>query len=184
VTGCEPGGLCRGTALVAAPAPESCDPHPAIFAVDAVIGDVSVRIVNAHPSASNRQCRTEQIQGLFEEYMGAQPVADPGLNILIMGDLNLHPFSDFTDSSIELWRAYVGEGKAYYYLSGPAEHDPPYPTNAGRTIDHVVTNFAAGNCMTLGRSRDAPRFDGTYGDVDPEGTDHSPLVCELVFTQD
>jgi hypothetical protein len=181
IPGCEPGGLCRGTAMIAAPAPAVCDAHPAIFAVDAEIRGLPVRIVNAHPSASNRQCRTEQLQGLFQGYQGAPPVADPKRNMLIMGDLNLHPFSDFTDSSIEIWRAYAGEGKDYYYLSGPAEHDPPFPTNAGRTIDHVISNFAMGKCLTLGRAPQTPRFDGTHGDTDPAGTDHSPIVCELRF---
>lgn len=181
IPGCEPGGLCLGSALVAAPAPESCDAHPSIFGVDAVVGDVSIRIVDAHPSASILDCRAGQLQGLFEGYAGAPPVADPALNLLIMGDINLTPFTDYTDSSIDIWRAHVGDGKAFYYLSGPAEHDPPWPTNAGRAIDHVITNFATGHCVTMGRSSEARRLDGTFGDTDPEGTDHSPLICELRF---
>ena len=99
--------------------------------------------------------------------------------MLILGDMNLDPFSEATDSSIDVWRGYVGKGRDYDYLSGPAEHQDPYPTNAGRTIDHVVSNFAQGKCITLGRTGQLPRLDGTFGDTDPEGTDHSPIICEL-----
>ena len=182
IAGCEPGDLCRGTAMIAAPAPDVCDPHAAVFAVDAVVRGVDVRIVDAHPAASNRECRTQQLQGLFERYMGATPVALPDRNMLIMGDLNLDPFSaDYTDSAIDVWRAHVGDRKEYYYLNGPAEHDPPYSTNSGRAIDHVVSNFAKGRCITLGRAPGQPRLDGSVGDAFPEGTDHSPILCELDF---
>ena len=182
VAGCEPGALCVGEAVIAAPAPDVCGPHAAIFAVDADIRGKKVRIVNAHPAASDSECRAAQVRDMFEGAGETPPVADPALNVIIMGDLNLNPFNeDFEDDSIAAWRAHVGQGRDFYYLSGPAEHDPPYPTCAGRAIDQVVSNFAAGTCTTLGRSADLPRLDGTSGDADPQGTDHSPILCELEF---
>jgi len=179
--GCGVGEMCRGKGALTLPEPDGCEPYPVIFGVDARIGGNKMRIIDAHPAASKSECRTKDIEHLFRGVGGKKPLADPGLKVLAMGDLNMDPFLEPPDASARIWRDFVGGEKPFRYMCGPAEANPPYPTCAGRTLDHVISNFAIGDCMTLGRDKDNPRLDGTVGTANPQGTDHSPILCKLYF---
>jgi len=183
IVGCPPGEICRDRGSLTHGVPEGCDTKPVAFGIDVEIHDMLVRVVNAHPAASGEECRAEEVRRVFEGYGDVPPLALRDRQTIVMGDLNLDPFRDGSDSpDIMAWNSHVGEGKEYYYVSGPAEEDPPLPTNAGRTIDHVVTNFASGLCATLGEAPGTVRLDG----IDTpravmEANDHRALLCDLVF---
>ncbi len=80
------------------------------------------------------------------------------------------------------FRTWVGAGEAFHCHRGPAERSPPritasYPQilsyGGDHTYDHVVSNFAAGTCTTLGEAPNTTRLDGG------SGTDHRALLCHL-----
>ncbi|MFH1537657.1 MAG: hypothetical protein ABIH66_01770 [bacterium] len=177
---CPEGELCRAGEAVRAPLPEGCEDKASISAIDVAINDFEMRIVNAHPQSQGNACRGAHVRALFEGTEGGTPVASTDFNLLIMGDMNLDPYREVDDESISVWNEHVGEGKDFYYLSGPAEHDPPYKTCAGRLLDHVVTNFAKGSCKTLGEAPGTERLDGVEKDkVVPESNDHRAILCEI-----
>lgn len=182
IENCPDGELCKGpNAAITLPEPEGCEPYPVVFGVNFIIGGKTIRMVNAHPAASQAKCRKGDISNLFGNAADTGPLADPKLNVLTMGDFNTDPFHGTDDEAADILRDNVGPGKTFYYLSGPAEHDPPFTTSVNRTIDHVFTNFANGKCKTLGRDKDNPRLDGSVGEPRTEGTDHSPVLCEITL---
>ncbi len=184
VAGCPDGELCREKAHIVQDVPEGCDPLANIFAIDIEAGGDTYRIVNGHPIASDKTCRTGEVQRMFEGYGSVPPLALADRPTLITGDMNLDPFkAPKTDSDILVWDKHVGDGKPFYYLSGPAEHTPPYETDAGRTLDHVVSNFAEGSCVTLGQAPGRPRPAGIPTlRMDSTTLDHDPILCELTFS--
>jgi hypothetical protein len=99
-------------------------------------------------------------------------------NVLIMGDLNLDPWKE-NDVSTRYWNQQVGmpETHEFYYHSGIAERDPPYPSIQfsafKRTYDHVVSNFLRGTTVTLGAAPSTSRLDGG------SGMDHLGIYGEL-----
>lgn len=154
-----------------APVVEGCDPGFSLSAVDIALEEgVSFRLVNAHPqSGFETACRAAQLEQLFDDLAGPGPT-------LIAGDLNLDPFED-TDESVVVWDEHVGEGKRFRYHSGEAEHRPPYPTSVNPldtgVLDHVVSDFLEGSCVTLGEAPGSAPLDGG------EGMDHRALRCGL-----
>ena len=175
IEGCDKGKFCTN-ALSIKP-PSHCNQAFRIAAVDIKLGGVSFRLINGHPDSKKFDCRTEHLKQVFE---GKDKLVKDG-QTLIMGDMNLDPFigNPKIDSSVALWRKYVGEGKAFHYHSGPAEHDPPYPTDLlGRTIDHVLSDFAKGSCKTLGKAPGTIRIDGK-SPPKLSRLDHSAVLCDL-----
>jgi hypothetical protein len=175
IAGCERGKHCV-TAETAAGV-QHCDDGFSVSAADVTLGKVSLRVVNAHPDSLNRECRKAQLQQIFEK----DPLLARGSRVIAMGDFNLDPYrtDPKDDPSVALWHNFVGEGKAFYYHSGIAEHDPPYPTDLlQRTIDHVISNFARGVCKTLGQAPGTERIDGEPPTL-LAGLDHLALLCEL-----
>ena len=196
IEGCPQGQLCPSLARVDQP-DSACDGGFTVSAVTVVLhaNGMRIGIVNAHPQSNDvaslkkekaqcqTACRERALRQIFETVDGQPPLAQEDRN-LILGDINIDPFRD-DDASIQLWKQYVGaysEGKPYYYHSGPAEHNPPYYTSflpwKKRTLDHMVSNFAKGTCITLGEAPGTERLDGG------KGTDHRALFCELEIPLD
>lgn len=181
VKGCAAGDICLGAAGVTHDLPADCDPNPVIFGIDVDIKGTPVRVVNAHPSASNRKCRAESLRRMFEGYGEVPPLAAPDRTNLVMGDMNVDPYNwskNYED--VAVWHRYVGGGLPFHTLSGIAEHDPPYPTAAGSVIDHFISNFAQGKCTTLGAAPGTKRLDGyPVGKPIQDAPDHLAIFCEI-----
>lgn len=184
---------CQSGALCATPdrpltdsVPDGCDDKPVIFGINIIKNGKVFRIVNGHPAATGEECRAGEVRRMFEGYDGRRPLADNDMPTLAMGDMNLDPFMDDpTSPDIIAWNSHVGAGKDFYYLSGPAERQPPYPTAVGKTIDHAITNFASGNCVTLGEAEGTSRLDGVAkGVYNPEANDHRAILCDLDLNAD
>lgn len=187
VKDCEPGAMCRRRGSITHDPPAGCDTKPVVFGIDLDIEGHEVRIVNAHPAASGEECRAEQVRRMFEGYGDTPPLAPPDTPTIITGDMNLDPFRDSPDSpDILHWLTHVGDDRPFYYLSGIAEADPPFATCAGRTLDHVITNFAAGSCSTLGEATGTVRLDGEKSrKAVIDANDHRAIFCELeLMTED
>lgn len=182
VEGCASGELCMNGTGLTHDVPEGCDEKAVIFGVDLMIGDKKMRFVNGHPIATVEDCRAGEALRMFEGYDDVPPLADANLPTLVMGDMNLDPFRDLPESpDIKVWQAHVGEGHDFYYLSGIAETDPPHiSAGGGKTLDHVITNFANGKCQTLGEAEGTERLDGVPAEqYVPEANDHRAILCEL-----
>jgi len=177
IDGCPRGRLCRGGAMADVPK-DNCDPGFTVSKVTTTVHGVRMAIVNVHSNSRSIICRKKAFRRIFETVDGKPPLASEERN-LILGDMNVDPFCS-DDASARLWIQYVGgvnEGKPYHYHSGPAEHIPPYPTYPalGRVLDHVISNFAEGICLTLGESPGTERLDGG------SGMDHRALLCDLTI---
>ena len=186
IDGCEPGALCADAAITPAN-PEGCDGGFTVSAVDVVpTGGPAFRVINGHPpSGFETACRHAQMRQIFEGHEGEAPLAEDGPTLLA-GDFNLDPFTDTPmvtdDPSVATWNAFVGEGKRFHYHSGPAEHEPPYPTSfflIEYVLDHVASDFLTGACTTLGEAPGTMRLDGFDQGRPEEGTDHRALDCRL-----
>ncbi|HOX27861.1 MAG TPA: hypothetical protein PLQ76_01770 [bacterium] len=182
IEGCGLGEMCNGApAAITHELPEDCDQKTVIFGVNAVIGGLKIRIINAHPSASETNCRAAAIKRMFEGYGKILPLASMEIPTLAMGDLNMDPYrDDAAKPDVSIWRSYVGKGRPFRYLSGIAENDPPLLTCAGRSIDQVITNFAGGSCKTLGAAPGTARLDNYPADKPiTEAPDHKAILCEI-----
>ncbi|HOO55626.1 MAG TPA: hypothetical protein PLN69_02310 [bacterium] len=181
VAGCEPGEICYSEAAVTHDVPDGCSPSAVIFGVDLSVNGKRIRVVNGHPIATDRVCRAGEIKRMFEGYDDVLPLALDEVPTLIMGDMNMDPYNGSPENEdVTSWLKHVGEGKRYYYLSGIAEHDPPYVTCAGRVLDHVITNSAGGKCVTLGGAPDVKRLDGyPVGKPIQDAPDHLAVFCNL-----
>jgi hypothetical protein len=181
VAGCAAGELCIGKGAINMETPEGCDTGPSIFGIDVSIAGDSIRVTNAHPSASSRDCRSKMIIEMFDGNNGENPIADASIPTLVMGDLNMDPYNwpaDYAD--VAAWIGHVGVEGDFHYLSGVAEHDPPYPTAAGRVIDQFISNIATGTCKTLGAAPDTQRLDGyPMGKPIQDAPDHLAIFCEI-----
>lgn len=173
IDGCTAGERCDDAETP--PAPAGCDDGFSVSAVSVVTASGgSFRLVNAHPASGfQTACRAQQLRQMFE-------LARDG-PALVAGDMNVDPWTD-TDESVLVWDEHVGgtvdDGdKRFRYHSGPAEHEPPYPTSVNalstNVLDHVVSDFLEGSCVTLGEAPDSERLDGG------EGMDHRALFCSL-----
>ena len=177
IRGCADGELCIASAVAqTADAGAGCDPG---FSVSAVTVEprrgAAFRLVDLHPPSGKAvACRRAALVDVFE---GPAALAR-GNRSLLSGDFNLDPFAG-TDASEDYLRSRVGPGTAFHFHSGTAEHQPPFLTAVydwplgSFTYDHVISNFAAGTCRTLGAAPGTVRLDGGTG------TDHRALVCDL-----
>jgi endonuclease/exonuclease/phosphatase family metal-dependent hydrolase len=175
IEGCLPGELCYTDKGLDTPTAE-CNPEFIIMSVNATIRNIPMRLINAHPHSQDKQCRDNSLEQLFESI---SDVSGTKANIIIAGDFNFDPFRSAKNTP-SAWGRNVGtfgSGKPFYYHSGIAEHNPPYPTAhfllQKKTIDHVISNFAAGVCATLGESPGTQRIDGG------KGMDHRAILCEM-----
>jgi len=175
IVGCPLGGLCTSDRMVTIS--EGCRTHLTVFAAAVEVRGRTFDVVNAHPENRSANCRLKSLQQVFEGDLIQEDRA------LIMGDLNLDPWLG-DDVSTEYWNTQVGPVETYefYYHSGSAEHQPPYPTVRYpffvRTLDHVVSNFMAGTMITLGEAEGTTRLDGG------RGMDHRALYGWLGFPEE
>jgi hypothetical protein len=182
VEGCPKGELCRSGEAMRVEIAEGCEAGSSISAVNVKIGDKKLHLINAHPQAKGSACRAETLRRMFEGSEKQPPLISKEMPNLIMGDMNLDPFRDKMEPSVEIWNHYVGNDKQFKYLSGSAEHDPPFPTDAGRTLDHVISDVAAGSCLTLGEATGTQRLDGVEKDkTATDANDHRAILCKLKF---
>lgn len=171
IAGCSEGARCGDAETP--PAPEGCDDGFSVSAVDVVPkGGGSFRLVNGHPASGfETACRAQQLRQMFEQLAGDGAA-------LVAGDMNLDPWTD-SDESVSVWDEHVGDGKRFRAHSGAAEHEPPYPTSVNplseNVLDHVVSDFLEGTCVTLGEAPGSERLDGG------EGMDHRALSCALAL---
>lgn len=159
-----------------------------IFDVEVRMAGRAVRLVSGHPQSGfgfpgmgeATAARAEQVRRMFER-------AEGSARVIVGGDMNLDPFARRGDASTEAWNAHVDlydeagtltrEGR-FRYHSGIVERIPPWPTTSylaplpNHTLDHVVSSFASGNCVTR---RGDSRIDGG------RGMDHFALDCALVL---
>ncbi len=180
IAGCPLGELCTDADVdeTAPPPGAGCDDGFSVSAVTILPRHARpFRLVDLHPPSGKAvDCRRAALVQVFE---GARALAR-GPRTLLSGDFNLDPFAG-NDASEQYLRAHVGAGTAFRYHSGPAEHSPPlptafYPFPVGNHIyDHVISNFAAGTCQTLGVATGTDRLDGG------SGTDHRALACRLAI---
>lgn len=169
ISGCAEGARCDDAETP--PAPEGCDEGFSVSAVAVVphAGE-GFRVVNGHPASGfGAACRAAQLQQAFGQLAGEGQA-------LVGGDMNVDPFRD-NDEAVLVWDEHVGDDERFRYHSGPKEHQPPYPTSVNplsvNVLDHVVSDFAEGTCVTLGEAPDTDRLDGG------EGMDHRALSCRL-----
>lgn len=192
LAGCE-GGDC-GSVLPVVPVPEGCDAGFQVFGADLTLhGGRPLHLLAAHPDSQDAECRAVTLTHAFD----ALPL---GVEVIVAGDLNLDPYRQ-DDASTAVWHQHVGANRRFAYLSGIAEHDPPYftlvpmhssaldPSGAlpvaveladdrllSQTLDHVVaTRGIGGRCVTLGEASGSQRLDGGGG------TDHRALWCSVQF---
>lgn len=175
IEGCPKGEVCFSIKNSDIPG-DKCNPEFIIMSVFANINDIRIKLINAHPNSRSKYCRDYALSQVF-------PPITPNLlskeKTILAGDFNFDPFNK-KESSPDIWEQNVGSidsGKPFHYHSGISEITPPYPTayflNQKKTIDHVVSNFAIGQCKTLGEAPGTTRLDGG------KGMDHRALFCEL-----
>ena len=169
IQGCAPGAICWTEFLPELP--QGCDPGFSVSAVDAVLKGRAVRLVNVHPDSIKRGCRTLELQQAFALASGPRN--------LMLGDWNTDPYHR-KGEDVDAWKDGVAEHH-FTVHSGIAEHDPPYLTDLvpwpwpDKTLDHVLSDFAQGTCVTLGVAPGTERLDD-HGDLD-----HRALLCELTL---
>jgi endonuclease/exonuclease/phosphatase family metal-dependent hydrolase len=177
IQGCDSGELLMNTGRMDVP-DSNCNPEFIVSSVNADLYGLKVSLVNAHAHSRLIHCRQSAIRQIFEGDRRLPPLAH-GNKSIIAGDFNFDPFRGQNDVKV-IWDRFVGtpdSGCPYYYHSGIAEHDPPYPTVSNflgkKTVDHVISDFAFGTCVTLGESPGTKRLDGG------KGTDHRGVLCDL-----
>jgi hypothetical protein len=182
IEGCEPGELCFSSKGLDVPG-EECNPEFIVMSAVAKVHNLRIGLINAHPNSRDRLCRDNAIKQIFEGYNSIHLLEFPK-NIIIAGDFNFDPFKG-NGNTPESWQKYVGvfgSGLPFYYHSGLAEHIPPYATTffllQKKTVDHLISNFALGTCITLGESPSTQRIDNG------RGMDHRAILCNLWIPPD
>jgi len=155
-----------------------CNPEFVVHSVDASLyNTIPITLVNVHPNSRNIDCRSQQLQQIFEG--GGNSGLTNGKYTIIAGDFNTDPYRG-DSPSIAYWDRFVGlygSNKPFYYHSGIAEKDPPFFTVFNyfgkRTVDHILSNFALGEGSTLGESPNTSRLDKG------RGMDHRAILADL-----
>jgi hypothetical protein len=143
--------------------------------VDRVNGE-SLTVVSIHGTSgmkpADQACRVRQVERVFVDFGDGAPGANGKQNI-ILGDFNTDPGrAAAIDASAVRWNDFVGEGKAFHFISKVGANAPrAYQKFAD--IDHVVSDVYHGSCSYPGVDKGSPPvFDGTY-------FDHVPVVCTI-----
>lgn len=180
IANCGLGAECDTVARLDQPLPE-CDSGFSSGSLMASLKGWQVELVNVHANGFDFSCNQNTLQQIFAGTDQQQPLANYWQTI-VAGDFNYDPFGP-KDGNSELWHQFVGTVESetpFHYLSGPAERVPPYSTITfpfvDRTIDHVLSNFGAGQCQTLGQHPDTLPIDNGTG-----GVDHWALLCQFNF---
>jgi hypothetical protein len=143
--------------------------------VDRTSGE-TLTVISIHGTSgrkpADQACRVRQVERIFVDFGDGAPGAN-GKQNLILGDFNTDPFlAAAIDPSAARWNDFVGEGKAFHFISKLGA-DAPRAYQRFADIDHVVSDVFRGSCRYPGLDRGTqPVFDGTY-------FDHTPVVCTL-----
>lgn len=143
--------------------------------VDLAVGG-SITVVNVHGSSGlspeDRDCRVKQFDQIFVDLGDGQPGANGSANV-IMGDLNTDPGRlAVNDVSAARFAEFVGDGKAFHFVSDVGEGAAP-SYGGVLNIDHVVSDLYDGDCWIAGLT------DGRPAITDIVYFDHMPVVCTL-----
>lgn len=146
--------------------------------IDLVDGG-SLTLVSVHGTsgltAEDQACRVAQFEQVFVDLGDGAPGASGDRN-LVMGDFNTDPARlAVADVSAQRLNDFVGEGKAFHFVTAVGEDAPP--TYAGiANIDHVISDVLDGDCWTAAVSEGHP---DVIGD---RYFDHHPVVCTMVLS--
>ncbi|MCA9645564.1 MAG: hypothetical protein H6718_35120 [Polyangiaceae bacterium] len=138
-------------------------------------------VVLVHGSSGIEQkdqdCRMQQFQQIFQQLdpgvdgLKGAPGANGSRN-LILGDLNTDPGRNFDFDESAAYFADHADGTKFHFVTdvGPTAT----PTYGGLfNIDHIVSDYYTGNCVTAGVS------DGVPGVTSTTYFDHKPVYCNL-----
>lgn len=183
---------------------DKCDAESTVSAASVSTAKGPLRLVHAHPNAPGTTssggfymgdaCRKLQMQQVFEGLagFGDVPLITAGPNLLA-GDFNMDPVAFSTPAEVEVWDAWVGEGKRFTDF-GPADATGThYGTRWGAfgvAIDHVLAESASGRCQIFGEAEmgaasGTQRLDEGFVSSLPGGADfpgridHFAILCDL-----
>lgn len=116
----------------------------------------------------NVDCRAKQIEQMFEFIKAA------GKSTFIMGDMNMDPFNGSGADAV-LWNKYVKETPYTYHSEHGTNATPTISEiqriNGSIVFDHVISNFASGDCTTLTGSDNLSKG---------SGMDHNAILCWML----
>ena len=161
-----------------------CDAESTVSAVSVTTAKGPLRVIHVHPNATGQTgdgsiyvgapCRAAQLVQAFA-------LAGEGAT-LILGDWNFNPDSPLYPDENDVWDPLVGEGKRFRDHDERDESGRRVPTHEAAllsAVDHVVTDFATGECDVLEDRVDA---DFEIEASDKRGrTDHRPTLCDLYW---
>lgn len=173
IEGCPTDAVCLG-GLTGQPVPD-CGHGARIGRAELALRDGRrLVVVNVHGTSGigegDQACRAGQFAQIFVDRGDGRPAADGDHN-LVMGDLNTDPvLFDGADASVAVWRAWVGRGRPFHYISSPGE---PKTYAGAVSIDHVVSDTLQGSCVVPGATGGVPPvLDAVYWD-------HKPVLCDV-----
>ncbi len=142
--------------------------------VDRANGE-TLTVVSIHGTsgarAADQQCRVRQFEQIFVDFGDGAPAAN-GKQNLILGDFNTDPGRAVSiDQSAKRLRDFVGEGKAFRFLSRVGD-EAPRSYQRFADIDHIVSDVFTGRCRYPGVDGEPAVFQGRY-------FDHVPVVCTV-----
>ena len=143
--------------------------------VERANGD-TITVISLHGTSGrspvDQQCRVRQVERIFVDFGDGAPGVRGTRNV-ILGDFNTDPGrAGLIDKSAARWNDFVGDGKAFHFISkvGP---DAPRAYQGFADIDHVVSDAFHGTCQYPGVDEGSEAvFEGVY-------FDHTPVVCRL-----
>jgi hypothetical protein len=135
-------------------------------------GELTVVLVHGTSGVSgdDADCRVAQTEQVFVDLDG-EPAANGARNI-VLGDLNTDPIrAALLDSSARRWNDFVGDDKAFHWVSDIGfDAEPTYANSLN--IDHVISDVFTGSCRVPGVAGEPPVLPTVH-------FDHKPIVCEV-----
>lgn len=145
-------------------------------AIIARVNGETLTLISIHGTSgmtpADQKCRVRQVEQIFVDFGDGAPAAN-GKQNLILGDFNTDPGRAASiDKSAARWNDFVGDGKAFHFISKVGA-DAPRSYQAFADIDHLVSDVFHGTCQYRGVDEGSDRvFDGVY-------FDHVPVVCMI-----
>lgn len=136
----------------------------------------TLTVISVHGTSGllpkDQQCRVRQVERIFLDFGDGQPGVN-GRQHVILGDFNTDPGrAAAIDASAARWNDFVGQGKAFHFVSKIGA-DAPRSYRRWADIDHVVSDGFQGSCRYLGLDETSPPvWHGVY-------FDHVPVICTL-----
>jgi hypothetical protein len=145
-------------------------------AVIDLTGGGTLTLINYHGTsgltAEEEQCRASQVDQVFVDLGDGSPGAN-GVQNLALGDLNTDPGRmALYDPSAARWLDFVGDDLAFHFITEVGE-DAPASYQDALSIDHVMSDAAAGSCWVAGLTEGHPAV------IDAVYFDHKPIVCPV-----